>query len=108
MALGVLEIIFMTMMIVSGIGIICLYMTKNQKIKTGLLYFLAIWGIGIAYMNVTRFPSNELGSQLLAGVFGLLSLVAIGIKMIKADKTSLAQLFVVAGLLLSIIHLLMF
>ena len=52
MALAILAIVFIVMTVVSGLGITFLYLLKNQRIKNGLFYFLTVWGMGIAYMNV--------------------------------------------------------
>lgn len=108
MALAILAIVFIVMTVVSGLGITFLYLLKNQRIKNGLFYFLTVWGMGIAYMNVTRLPTNNLGEQLIGWTFGFLAVAGIVIRIMKPEKTNLAQLLVTASILCSMIHLFLF
>ncbi len=108
MALGILEIIFVVMIVVSGLGITFLYLVKNEKIKNALFYFLAVWAMGIAFMNVTSFPTNYLGGQLIGWGFGFLAVAGIVIKIMKPEKSNLAHLLVTASILFSVMGLLLF
>lgn len=108
MALGTLEVIFIVMVLVSGIGIALLYLIKNQNIKDGLFYFLVIWGIVVAYMNVTRLPSNYQVEMIIALVFGLLALLGLNIKILKPEKRNVAYLLVTVSILTSMVHLFLF
>ena len=108
MALGYLLIFFIVMAVVSGLGLAFLYLLKNEKIKNGLFYFLAIWAMGIAYINATSLPSNYLGEQLIAWAFGFLSVLAIIIKIKKLEKPMIAHLLVTASILCSMTDLFFF
>ena len=108
MALGTLAIIFTVMIVVSGLGITFLYSVKDPKIKNGLFYFLTVWGMGIAYMNVTSLPTNYLGEQLIGWAFGFLAVGGMVIKITKPEKTNLAQILVTVSILCSMIDLLLF
>ena len=105
MALGYLAIMFISIMVVSGLGIAFLYLLKNQKIKNGLFYFLAVWAMGVAYMNATSLPSNYLGGQLIAWAFGFLAVLAIILKIKKPEKTMLTDLLVTASILCGVVQL---
>lgn len=108
MALGVLAIIFVVMVVVSGVGLAFLYLLKNNKWKNGLFYFLALWGMGIAAMSVSSLPSNYTGEQIVAWGFGFLAVVAIIIKIMKPEKTTLANLLVTLSIICGMVKLFMF
>lgn len=108
MALGVLEIMFIVMSVVSAFGIAVLYLAKDPKLKNGVFYFLAIWGMGIAFINATRFPSNYLNSQLIAWGFGFLALVGFGTKIVKPEKIEIAKFLVTSSIILGMGHLFFF
>ena len=48
MALGMILVLFIAISVVSGLGILFLLLTKNEKVKKGMYYFLAVWGLVIA------------------------------------------------------------
>lgn len=108
MALGSLVIMFISMMVVSGLGIALLYLAKNQKLKTGVFYFLAIWSMGITYMNVSSIPSNLLLEQLIAWVFGFLAVIAIALKVKKTEEAMIVHLLVTASILCGMADLFFF
>lgn len=105
MALLLLLIIFIVMAVVSGLGIALLYLVKNNKIKNGLFYFLAIWAMLIAFINATSLPSNYLIQQIIAWSFGFLAIIGIIINILKKDKVNLSYLFVTASVLLGLADL---
>ena len=108
MALGILLSIFIAMTIVSGLGIAFLYLIKNQKIKNGLFYFLVVWAMGITYMNVMRLPTNYIGEQLIGWAFGFLAVVGLIIKIMKPEKTALAQILLTTSILCDMAHIFFF
>lgn len=108
MALAYLFILFIVMAVVSGLGLAFLYLFKNEKIKNGLFYFLAVWSMGITYMNVTSLPTNYLGEQLIAWAFGFLAVLALIIKIKKPEKTMFAHLLVTASILCGMTDLFFF
>ena len=76
-ALGALVITFVVMSVISVIGVILLYLAKNEKVKKGMFYFLSIWGMIIAYCNVLGTPAMWTEEILLAWGLGGLSVVAL-------------------------------
>lgn len=103
MALGMLMILFIAMMVISGLGIAFLFMVKNKKGKNILLYAMAIWAMIIAIMNATAQPSNFLMEQMIAWAIGFVAVIALVIKIKKPEKMMLAQsmvaLSIVGGML---------
>lgn len=108
MALGLLRVIFIIMAIVSASGIILLYQVKDQKIKSCLFCFLVIWGLGIAFMSASSFPSNYLAQQAIAWIFGFLAIAALVIKMTKPKNIKLAKFLITISIFGGMIFLLFF
>ena len=75
--LGALVITFAVMSVISVIGVLMLFLAKNEKVKKGFFYFLAVWGMVVAYCNVLSIPSMWTESILLALGLGALSVVAL-------------------------------
>ena len=96
--LGALVITFFVMSIISIVAIALLYFSKNDKVKKGLLYFLAVWGVVIAYCGMLATGSY------LSVVFGALGIAGILIQLIskKENKFQIARILaavsVVAGM----------
>ena len=102
--LALLVIVFIAMSIVSIVGVVLLYLSKSKKVKKGIFYFLAVWGMIIAYCNVSSIPIYMTGEIILAVGLGLLSVMAIVIHLFsKSEKKFgitkvLVTLSVVAGM----------
>ncbi|MCI5585806.1 MAG: hypothetical protein MR383_09755 [Lachnospiraceae bacterium] len=64
--LGALVILFVVMSVVSVIGILLMYLTKEEKVKKGIFYFLAVWGMMIAWINVKGIPPMWKAGKLSA------------------------------------------
>ena len=104
-SLALLVITFMVMSLVSVVGIILLYAVKNEKFKKGMFYFLAIWGMIVAYCSVLSTPEYMLGSVIISWALGGLSVVALLIQLcMKKEKRFqiarvLVTISVVAGMI---------
>jgi len=85
-ALALLVITFMVMSLVSVVGVILLYATKNEKIKKGMFYFLAIWGMIIAYCGVLSTPDYMLGEIIISWLLGGLSVIALLIQLCMKNE----------------------
>ncbi|MDD7027700.1 MAG: hypothetical protein PUI46_11525 [Lachnospiraceae bacterium] len=64
--LGALVILFVVMSVVSVTGILLMYLTKEEKVKKGIFYFLAVWGMMIAWINVKGIPPMWKAGKLSA------------------------------------------
>lgn len=104
-SLALLVIVFMVMSLVSVVGVILLYAVKNEKFKKGMFYFLAIWGMIIAYCGVLSTPAYMAGEVIISWLFGGLSVVALLIQLcMKNEKRFqiariLVTVSVVAGMI---------
>ncbi len=102
MALGYLLTLFIFILVVSVLGISLIFILKNQKIKNVLFYFLAIWSMFIAYLNATSLPTNYMVQQIIAWLFGFISIIAIIIKIKKTEETNIPYILVTISILLEI------
>ncbi|MCX0371029.1 hypothetical protein LIZ77_09620 [Clostridium perfringens] len=102
MALGYLLIFFVFILVISILGISLLFFLKNRKIKNALFYFLAVWSILIAYLNASSLPTNYLGQQIMAWLFGSISIIAIIINLKKTGETNMPYTLVTISVFLGI------
>ena len=104
-SLDALIVTFFAMSFISILGVIFMFLTKNEKRKKGIFYGLSIWGMIIAYCNVQTHFSYMVGGITLAIVLGFLAVAAVLIhKFGKSEncfKTAriLAAISVVAGMM---------
>lgn len=110
MALGVLMILFIGMSVISGLGILFLYLIKDAQRKKSVFYLLAVWGMIIAVMSATSLPSNFLVSQFIAWSIGLLSVVGllVHVKAKTKSQYNVAYLLVTISVVAGMIKLFMF
>lgn len=106
--MNILLIMFITMAIVSALGVSMLYLSKNPKIKNALFYFLSVWALFITVINITGLPTNFIVDKLIALLFGCLSVVSVIIKIKQPDKLSLSYLLVSVSVLLGLLDLFLF
>ena len=102
--LGAIVITFMVMSVISVIGIVMLYLSKSEKLKKGMFYFLSVWGLVVAYCNILSTSLLGMEGVLIAGGIGLLSVIALLMKLcLKKENTFqiariLVTVSVVAGM----------
>ena len=94
--LGALVITFFVMSIISIIGVVLLFLSKNEKLKNGMLYFLGIWGVIIAYCGIISTPIYMDGKILITLVGGVLGIVGVLIQLFskKENKFQLSRILV--------------
>lgn len=110
MALGLLMILFIGMSVISGLGILFLYLIKDAQRKKRAFYLLAVWGMIIAVISATSLPTNYLVSQLVAWGFGLLSVIGllVHVKAKSQSQYNAAYLIVTISVVAGMIKLFMF
>ncbi len=109
-SLSLLLITFAVMSVVSVVGVILLFLVKNEKVKHGLFYFLAVWGMIISYCNVRSNPPYMGGQIILALVFGALSVAALLIQLCvkNENKEKFTKILVVISVVAGMIDCFMF
>ena len=103
--LGALVITFFVMSIISVVALVLIHFLKNEKIKKGLLYFLSVWGVIIAYCGVLSTPGYMVGEILVTVAIGAMSVIAFLMQKFskKENKFQIARILVsisvVAGMI---------
>ena len=103
--LGALVVTFFAMSVISIIALVLIYFLKNEKVKKGLLYFLSVWGIIIAYCGVLSTPGYMTGEILITVLIGTLAAIAFLMQKFskKENKFQIARILVsisvVAGMI---------
>ena len=102
--LGALVITFFVMSIISIVGIVLLYLSKNEKLKTGLLYFLSVWGIVVAYCGVLG-SGFFISDGLTSIAFGAVGLAGLLVQLIskKENKSQIARVLVTISVIAGMI-----
>lgn len=103
--LGALVVTFFTMAVISVISLVLLHFLKNEKVKKGLLYFLSVWGVIVAYCGVLATPPYMMGEILVTVAIGGMAIGAfLFSKFSKRENklqiaSALVTLSVVAGMI---------
>ncbi len=94
--LGLLVITFFAMSIISIVGVALLFLSKNEKLKKGILYFLAAWGVVVAYCGVLSEPGYMTGDILFTLASGALGIIGLLIQLVskKENKFQIARILV--------------
>ena len=104
-SLALLVIVFMVMSVVSVLGVLLIFLAKNEKLKKGLLYFLSVWSMFIAFFSAQSLPPYMTGGILLAWGIGALGAAAMIIQICGKKESRfaaariLAVISVVAGMI---------
>ena len=106
MALGLLLVLFMVMSIISVMGLVLLFLLKGEKGQKAVFYFMAVWGMVIAWMT-NSYPTNYIKEQLIAWAFGALAVIALLVQICgKSERSFLtAKVLVAASVVLGMVAL---
>ena len=103
MAFIFLLVLSVFILVVGILGISLLFFLKNRKLKNVVFYFLVIWSMQlIACLNATGLPTNYIVQQIIAWLFGSISIIAIIIKVKKTGETNIPYILVTISVLLGI------
>ena len=109
MALGLLLVLFMVMSIISVMGLVLLFLLKGEKGQKAVFYFMAVWGMVIAWMTANSYPTNYIKEQFdRLGVFGALAVICTaGTDFVaKSERSFLtAKVLVAASVVLGMVAL---
>ncbi len=107
MALGLLLVLFMVMSIISVMGLVLLFLVKGKKGQKVVFYCMAVWGMVIAWMTASSYPTNFIKEQMLSWGFGALAVVALLVQICgKSEKSFLtAKLLAAASVVLGMVAL---
>ena len=106
MALGIILIMFITMAIIGVLGISFMYLTKSKKAENIIFYIMAFFGMFVAFVSATGFPSNYTMQILGAWAIGIVSIVGIIVRIKMKDKNLLlSKHLVAASVILGLLYL---
>lgn len=107
MALGLLLVLFMVMSIISVMGLVLLFLLKGEKGQKAVFYFMAVWGMVIAWMTANSYPTNYIKEQLIAWAFGALAVIALLVQICgKSERSFLTvKVLVAASVVLGMVAL---
>lgn len=107
MALGLLLVLFMVMSIISVIGLMLLFLLKGEKGQKAAFYFMAVWGMVIAWMTASSYPTNYIKEQLIVWGFGAIAVIALLVKICgKSERSFLtAKVLAAASIVLGMVDL---
>ena len=90
MALGILSIFYIVLAIIGVVVQILLYKDKNER-KNGVFIINTLLGIILSYMAYTSFATNFTGQRILALSLGILSVLALILKLATQKSTVLSK-----------------
>lgn len=104
--LGALVVTFFVMSIISIISVALLYLLKNDKVKQGILYFLGVWGVVIAYCGVLITGGFAFSDGLPAILLGIVGVAGILMQLIskKEKKFEIARILVTISVMAGMIN----
>lgn len=97
MALGLLLVLFMGMSMISVIGLLLLFLLKGEKKQKIVFYFMAVWGMLIAWMTVNSYPTNFIKEQIISWAFGTLAVIALLVQICGKSERSFLTAKVLAA-----------
>ena len=107
MVIGIILIMFVTISVISILGLLVMFLSKNPRVKKGICYAMAIWGMVLAVLAATSLPQNFIAGQMVA--WGAGGLGAAGLLLQVVAKTSnqrmASYLLVTASIIVGILKL---
>ena len=103
--LDMLIILFMGLSGLSLLGIVLMYVLKDEKKQKWMFYFLVAMGLIIAGNSMMMVPAYMVGELAIRGLLGVLGIAAllVQLKGKKANSFLTAKLMVTASVLVGLI-----
>lgn len=104
--LGALVITFFVMSIISIAGVVLLFLSKNEKLKKGLLYFFTAWSMVVAYCGILVSDGFYFANGGIAVVLGALGIAGLLIQLFskKEKKFQIARVLVTISVVAGMIN----
>lgn len=67
MALGILLIMFVSVSVISVLGVLIMFLSKSTKVKKAAFYAMSIWGMVLAVLSAPVCRRTILASKSLPG-----------------------------------------
>ena len=110
MALGILLIMFVSVSVISVLGVLIMFLSKSTKVKKAAFYAMSIWGMVLAVLSATSLPQNYIGEQVTAWSAGVLSVIGllVHVKAKNKNQRLIAYLLVTVSIIVGILKLFSF
>ncbi|HIU25716.1 MAG TPA: hypothetical protein IAC50_04410 [Candidatus Copromorpha excrementigallinarum] len=110
MALGILLILFVVMSVISILGLLFMYLVKDERKKKLIFYVMAVWGMAVAVLGAMSLPENYVTSQAVAWGLGALSVAALIINLTGKKEAAgrLAQLLITVSVVGGVLKIFFF
>lgn len=105
MALGILLILFIGMSVISIIGLLAMYLLKDERAKAATFFIMSVWGMAISAFSAVSLPANYTGERLFVWGLGFLSVIALILRIrsrsnsIKLAAYIMVTISIIAGIL---------
>lgn len=98
MALGILLITFIVSSVISLLGLLFMFLLKNERAKAIAFYCMSIWGMIISAYAAISQPTNFTTARLIAWAFGFLNVIALIIHVRAKSKTQYMTAYVLVSI----------
>jgi len=104
--LDLLIIVFLALCVLSLLGIAAMYIIKTERVQKGMFYFLVAMGVIVAANSLMMVPTYMVGSLVIRGLIGALSIAALLVQLKGKNEKSfltaklMVTAYVVVGLIL--------
>lgn len=106
MALGILMIIFIVLIITAVIIQILLYRQKGDS-KNNIFIINMLLGLLLSYLAYTSLPSNFIEQKILAIAWGIISVLALVVKLSSRKFIVASKVMLTVAILGSLVQLLL-
>lgn len=97
MAIGMIMLLFVGMSVVSILGVLLLFLAKSAKVKRAVFYGMSVWGMAVAVFSAVSLPTNWTEQQIVAWMFGFLSVAGIIVHIKAKSKNQIYIAYVLTA-----------
>lgn len=105
MALGILQILFIIVLIAAVLTQVFLYRRKSGT-GNGIFILNMLVGILLAYLAFTALPANYTGQKVLAIAWGVIAVVAVVLKMTNEKLVTISKVLLSIAIIGGLVQLL--
>lgn len=110
MALGIYSIWFVVVCAIGVVSLLLLFLSKSERLKKGVFYFIVVYGVLISLVGITSEPSNFVISRMFFGAMGVMSIVGfiMHIRAVSKAQYTAAYVVIAVSVVASILKLFIF
>ena len=104
MALGILNILYMILIIIAVVVQVLLYKDKDES-KNSIYIINMLFGIILAYLAYTSLPTNFTSQKIIALVFGIIPILAVILKSRDKSFITISKVMLSLSIIVGIVQL---